>query len=110
MLNLLLCECAKLRRRPLFFLAAAISGLIPLGCALFLPDFRNISDGAEAVEAVMSALFQLSASLLLLPALGVIGSVLFFQEEESDTLKNLLTVPVTKSALAFAKLAVLFLF
>lgn len=110
MLNLLLCECAKLRRRPLFFLAAAISGLIPLGCALFLPDFRNISDGAEAVEAVMSALFQLSASLLLLPALGVIGSVLFFQEEESDTLKNLLTVPVTKPALAFAKLAVLFLF
>ena len=81
MLNLLLCECAKLRRRPLFFLAAAISGLIPLGCALLLPDFRNISDGAEAVEAVMSALFQLSASLLLLPALGVLGSVLFFQEE-----------------------------
>ena len=41
MLKLLWCEFAKLRRKPLFFAAAAVSALIPLGCALFLPDFKS---------------------------------------------------------------------
>ena len=36
MLRLLRCEFAKLKRRPLFFAAVAISALLPLGCALFL--------------------------------------------------------------------------
>lgn len=48
MLRLLRCEFAKLKRRPLFFGAAAVSALIPLGCALFLPDFKAFTSGAEA--------------------------------------------------------------
>ena len=45
MLKLLWCEFAKLRRKPLFFAAAAASALIPLGCALFLPDFQEFTAG-----------------------------------------------------------------
>ena len=71
MLNLLRCEFAKLRRKPLFFAAAAVSALIPLGCALFLPDFREFTSGAEAVDGMMSTLFQMSAYLLLMPALAM---------------------------------------
>ena len=74
MLKLLWCEFAKLRRRPLFFAAAAASALIPLGCALFLPDFREFQNGAEAVDGMMSVLFQMSAYLLLMPALVVLAS------------------------------------
>ncbi len=43
LLDLLYCEAAKLRRRPLFFFSAASSALIPLGCALFLPDFQGFN-------------------------------------------------------------------
>ena len=53
MLKLLWCEFAKLRRKPLFFAAAAVSALIPLGCALFLPDFQEFTSGAEAVDGMM---------------------------------------------------------
>ena len=110
MLKLLWCEFAKLRRKPLFFAAAAVSALIPLGCALFLPDFQEFTSGAEAVDGMMSTLFQMSAYLLLMPALVVLASNLLFEEQDNDTLKNLMTVPVSKPALALAKMALLFLF
>ena len=110
MLKLLHCEFAKLKRRPLFFAAVAISALLPLGCALFLPEMQEFSDGAEAVDRLMSALFQLSAYLLLMPAVIVLASNLLFEEQDNDTLKNLMTVPVGKPALALAKMALLFLF
>ena len=110
LLKLLRCEFAKLRRKPLFFASAAISALIPLGCALFLPDFHAFTSGAEAVEGMMSTLFQMSAYLLLMPALVVLAANLLFEEQDNDTLKNLMAVPVSKPALALAKMALLFLF
>ena len=91
LLKLLWCEFAKLRRKPLFFAAAAVSALIPLGCALFLPDFQEFTSGAEAVDGMMSTLFQMSAYLLLMPALVVLASNLLFEEQDNDTLKNLMT-------------------
>ena len=110
MLKLLRCEFAKLKRKPLFFAAAAISALIPLGCALFLPEMQEFSSGAEAVDRLMSTLFQLSAYLLLMPAVVVLASNLLFEEQDNDTLKNLMTVPVSKPALVLAKMTLLFLF
>ena len=109
LLKLLRCEFAKLKRK-LFFAAAAISALIPLGCALFLPEMQEFSSGAEAVDRLMSTLFQLSAYLLLMPAVVVLASNLLFEEQDNDTLKNLMTVPVSKPALALAKMTLLFLF
>ena len=103
MLKLLRCEFAKLKRKPLFFAAAAISALIPLGCALFLPEMQEFSSGAEAVDRLMSSLFQLSAYLLLMPAVVVLASNLLFEEQDNDTLKNLMTVPVSKPALALQR-------
>ena len=58
----------------------------------------------------MSTLFQMSAYLLLMPALVVLAANLLFEEQDNDTLKNLMTVPASKSALAMAKMALLFLF
>ena len=84
--------------------------MIPLGCALFLPEMQEFSSGAEAVDRLMSTLFQLSAYLLLMPAVVVLASNLLFEEQDNDTLKNLMTVPVSKPALALAKMTLLFLF
>ena len=48
--------------------------------------------------------------LLLMPAVVVLASNLLFEEQDNDTLKNLMTVPVSKPALALAKMTLLFLF
>ena len=110
LLKLLRCEFVKLKRKPVFFAAAAISALIPVACALFLPEMQEFSSGEEAMERLMSSLYQMSAYLLLMPAVVVLASNLLFEEQDNDTLKNLMTVPVSKPALALAKLELLFLF
>lgn len=110
LLKLLHCEFIKLKRKPLFFAAVGLSALIPLACALLLPDMRNFSSSAEAVERMMASLFQLSSYLLLMPALVVLASNLLFEEQDNDTLKNLTTIPVSKPALVMAKMTLLFLF
>lgn len=107
MLKLMRCEFAKLRRKPLVFASAALSVLIPLAYALLLSDAQT---SAEAVEGMMSCLFQLSAYLLLMPILAVLAANLLFEEQDNDTLKNLLTVPVKKTRLAMAKMLILLLF
>lgn len=107
MLRLICCEFLKLRRKPLFFGSALLSVLLPLGFT-FLPS--DAQTGAQAVQDIMSCLFQLSAFLLLMPAVIVLASHLLFEEQDNDTLKNLMTVPVDKARLAVAKMLVLLLF
>lgn len=107
MLKLITCEFVKLRRKPLVFASVFLSILVPLAYALLL---SNAHTSAEAVEGMMSSLFQLSAYLLLMPVMVVLASNLLFEEQDSDTLKNLLTVPVRKSMLAVVKMLVLLIF
>lgn len=107
MLRLLLCEIKKLKRKPLFLAASAASVLLPLGYALFLSDAKN---SVDAVEGMMSSLFQLSAYMLLMPVLVVLACNLLFEEQDNDTMKNLLCVPVSKVWLSVAKLLLLLIF
>ena len=107
MLNLVFCEFVKLKRRPLPLAASFLSVLIPIVYTLLLSDART---SEEAVEGIMSSLFQLSAYLLLMPVIVVLASSLFFEEQDHDTLKNLLTVPVSKPRLSIAKVLVLLFF
>lgn len=104
MLDLLRCEAAKLRRKPLFVGALFLSALMPLAFTLLLSDAQT---SAAAVEDMMSSLFQFSAYLLLLPVLVILAAHLLFLEQDNDTLKNLLTVPVGREALVGAKLLLL---
>ena len=107
MLKLVYCEFLKLRRKPLLFVSALLSILIPFGISFLPSDART---GAQAVEEMMSCLFQLSAYLLLIPIVIVLAANLLFEEQDNDTLKNLLTVPVDKAKLAIAKMLVLLIF
>lgn len=108
MLRLIICEFLKLRRRKLFFASALLSVLMPLGITLLLPS--DAQTGSQAVQDIMSCLFQLSAYLLLIPVVIILASNLLFEEQDNDTLKNLVTVPVDKAGLAVAKMLVLLIF
>ena len=73
----------------------------------FLAD---VNTDVDAVNGVMSSLFQLSAYLLLMPLLVILASNLLFEELDNDTLKNLVTVPVNRTKLVLSKMLVLLLF
>lgn len=107
MLKLIYCELLKLRRRPLIFACLPLSALMPLALNLLQPDAQT---GADAVTNHLSALIQVSAYFLLMPVVVILAASLLFQEQDNDTLKNLLVIPVDKAKLAVAKMLILLLF
>lgn len=106
MLKLLGCEFAKLKRRPLTYISLLLSILMPLADVLFLWDAQT---SVEAVNGLMSSLFQTSAYMLLMPFLVILAANLLFTELDNDTLKNLLTIPVNRARLVISKLLVMLL-
>ena len=107
MLKLIKCEFLKLKRKPLVFISLLLSVFMPLAYAFFLAD---VNTDVDAVNGVMSSLFQLSAYLLLMPLLVILASNLLFEELDNDTLKNLVTIPVNRTKLVLSKMLVLLLF
>lgn len=107
MLKLIKCEFLKWKRRPLLLISLFPSVLMPLAYAFFLAD---ASTDTDAVNSLMSSLFQLSAYLLLMPLLVILASHLLFEEIDCDTLKNLAVIPVNRTMLVLSKLLVLLLF
>ena len=107
MLKLVQCEFWKLKRKPLIFISLLLSAFMPLAYAFFLAD---VNTDVDAVNGIMSSLFQLSAYLLLMPLLVILASNLLFEELDNDTLKNLAAIPVNRTKLVLSKMLVLLLF
>jgi len=107
LLKLIKCEFLKLKRKPLVFISLLLSVFMPLAYAFFLAD---VNTDVDAVNGVMSSLFQLSAYLLLMPLLVILASNLLFEELDNDTLKNLVTIPINRTKLVLSKMLVLLLF
>ncbi len=103
--NLLSCEFVKLKRKKIFPFALLAAFVFPvLGSALIVG--RSSTDFAD----MMSFAREESGFLLLMPLLVILASNLFFSEQDNDTLKNLLCIPVSKSRLVLVKLLVLLIF
>ena len=103
MLDLIICELIKLKRKKFFLLTIFAATLFPIPSVLIMKhsnfDFNN-----------MYSLMMLTGEFLLLPCvLGIMASLLFFSERDSNTLKNFLIVPVSKAKFVLAKLLVLML-
>lgn len=103
MLDLIICELIKLKRRKFIILTIFAATLFPIPSVLIMKhsnfDFNN-----------MYSLMMLTGEFLLLPCvLGIIDSILFFGERDSDTLKNFLIVPISNVKFVLAKLLVLML-
>lgn len=101
MLDLIICEFAKIKRQRfiLFSILAACLFPIPL-TALVAKDSLHF-------EQLFKLVVTFGNFLLLPCVLSVVASILFFMERDSDMLKNLMTVPVPKTKLVAAKLSVL---
>ncbi len=101
LLDLIICEFSKIKRQKfiLFCLLAACLFPIPL-TALAAKDSLHF-------EQLFKLVVTFGDFLLLPCVLSIVASILFFMERDSDMLKNLMTVPVSKTKLAAAKLSVL---
>lgn len=100
MLRLMECEFLKAETQAPVFISLVLSVFMPLAYIFFLSD---VNTDVDAVNGVMSSLFQLSAYLLLMPLLVILASSLLFQELDHDTLKNLAAVPVDRTSWCFPK-------
>lgn len=102
MLNMIVCEFGKLKRKKLFRIAFLTTFVMPLLYFLILDD--------TTLENMMSVVKTDNAFLLLIPFSVVLAANLFFEEHDCDTLKNLMCIPVTKGRLTLAKLFVILIF
>ncbi|MDD3571053.1 MAG: ABC transporter permease [Lachnospiraceae bacterium] len=101
--NLILCEFQKFKRRRLFLLATLAAFVFPALTALM---YWN-TPGGQDYDNLFSGVVDPGDYLLLLPVLVVLSTTLFFTEQDSDTLKNLITIPISKGKLVLAKISVM---
>ncbi|WP_331654505.1 ABC transporter permease [Aminipila sp.] len=100
--NLLLSEFKKFKRKRIFLFGILAAFIFPLFNAALLSDsnFASIQSGVR----------EDNAFLLLMPLLIIMAANVFFVEQDNDTLKNLLCIPVSKKQLVIVKLLVLLFF
>ncbi len=100
--KLILFEFKKFKRKKIILFGILVAVIFPLFNAVLLSDsnFASIQSGVR----------EDNAFLLLMPLLIILAADLFFIELDNDTLKNLLSIPVSKNKLVLVKLSVLLIF
>lgn len=101
--TLVACEFAKLKRKKLVLAVLALALLFPL------PLTAVMSRDQQVFLQLFSANVYFSELLFHPAVLGVVAVMLFFQEEDNGTMKNLLAVPISRSRLLAAKLICIFI-
>lgn len=101
MLDLLVCEFSKIKRQKFIQFSLVAAFLFPIPLTILMAK-----DGMSFDQLFRANM--MFGELLLLPCiLGIIASMLFFMERDSDTLKNLVTIPVSRTKIVLAKLFVI---
>lgn len=101
MLDLLICEFTKIKRQKFIQLSLLAAFLFPIPLTILMAKDRMPFDQLFRANIMFG-------ELLLLPCiLGVIASILFFMERDNDTLKNLVTIPVSRTRVVLTKLCVI---
>ena len=103
MLDLVYCEFCKFRRRSIFVMATLAALVFPI---VMTALYWNIPTQVS-YDNLFSGIVDYGYFLLLLPILTVIATSLFFIEQDNDTLKNLVTIPVSKGKIVMAKIGVM---
>jgi bacitracin transport system permease protein len=101
LLDLILCEFAKIKRQRFILFSILAACLFPI------PLTALVAKDSLKFEQLFKLVVTFGDFLLLPCVLSIVASILFFMERDSDMLKNLMTVPVSKTKLVAAKLSVL---
>ena len=109
MLNLVICEFRKLKRKKFILLVIFSAFLFPVPLTAFMTLPQIVESDAANFNEYFSYVMGYGVELLLPCMLGVIAAMLFFMERDNDTFKNLRVIPVTSTQMVLAKIIVLFL-
>lgn len=112
--ELIACEFLKLKRRKILPAVVALALLFPL-LVVFVTRSGMNGDGSLSY---LQGRFDYSYTLMLSYGLvlqepcllGVLASLLFFQERDNDTFKNIRAIPVAATKLVVTKLLVLLIY
>ena len=110
MLNLVLCEFTKLKRKKIVLLIILSAFLFPVPLTAFMTLPFPIESEAVNFNEYFSYVMGYGVELLLPCVIGITAANLFFMERDHDTFKNLRVIPVTSTQMVLAKIIVLFLF
>ena len=102
MLKLIRCEFWKIKRKKLFHIAFLTTFIMPVFYFMIIKDAN--------LDNLMSVVQEENGFLVLIPLSIILAASLYFEEQDHDTLKNLLCVPVTRRRLSLAKLFVVLVF
>ena len=106
MLNVVRVEFSKLRRWKLLRVLPLLSLVLP---AITFSYFATHPDYLTDMGLYKQALFSFNIFLILPAILGVLASMLVYNEQRCDVLKQLWIIPVSKGGYLFAKWVVGFL-
>lgn len=105
MVNLLYTELLKLKRSKMFLLSIIGAAVAPLmvAAAMFV-QMKTKEPYLVAQFSVLMSNTSIYAVLVIgVPLYGVITAYLYNREYAEDTMKNLLTIPVSRVALLMSK-------
>lgn len=100
MLNVVRVEFSKLRRWKLLRVLPLLSLVLP---AITFSYFATHPDYLTDMGLYKQALFSFNIFLILPAILGVLASLLVYNEQRCDVLKQLWIIPMSKGSYLFAK-------
>lgn len=110
MVNLVYTELLKLKRAKMFTVSLIGAAAAPLMVFIGYLDYTSKRPGESILFSEAFSQTNLYVHLLIGTLLyGVITAYLFNREYVEDTLKNLLTIPVSRTSLIASKLVLLFI-
>lgn len=104
LLDLVICEFWKLKRRKFIILTIFAAVLFPVPLTIFAKK------GNLDFNWLFSNICVFGYFLLLPTVLGILGAILFYTEKTNGTQKNINTIPVSNIALSTAKSITILIF
>lgn len=109
MVNLLYTEFLKLKRSQMFIISIIGAAIAPFVCFVAFLDMKiERPDVPILMNEVFSQTNMFIVLLIGVPLYGVITAYLYNREYSENTLKNLLTIPVSRISLFISKFSLLF--
>ena len=101
MLKLIQVEFRKLRRRKFIWLMLLAALFMPLAAVFYFASVKGT--GVEPIEFYKWTAFSYTPWIILPVVLGMLCTMLMYNENQYDMLKQLWIVPVNKMAYFFSK-------
>lgn len=107
MLKLVKCEFLKLKRKKLIPIGMVFSLVLPIALSFVIKNefiSGEYMSKKDAFDSLFDMVIVYGMQFLLPCILGILAAVIFFEERDNDTFKNLKAIPVTSTQLVISKI------